>query len=173
VAFLVFVFAQQPDLAGSRWTPTQVATVILLLGMPASILGNELAGVFGRRRTVACFMAGSGALALALGFLAAAPLWLLGALLVLYGLLIMADSGALTAGAVIAAAPERRGATMALHSLLGFGTGFVSPLAVGVVLDLAGGNDSGLAWGLAFALMGLGVLAGPLVLALLGRRVAP
>jgi MFS family permease len=74
---------------------------------------------------------------------------------------------------VIAAAPERRGATMALHSLLGFGTGFVSPLAVGVVLDLAGGNDQGLAWGLAFALMGLGVLAGPLVLALLGRRVAP
>ena len=59
---------------------------------------------------------------------------------------------------------------MALHSLLGFGSGFVAPLAFGVVLDLGGGNDSDLAWGLAFALMGLGVLTGPVVLALLARR---
>lgn len=172
VAFLVFVFAQQPALGAGSWTPTQVATGILLLGMPASILGNELATAFGRRRTVACFMLASGAISLVLGFLAAAPLWLLGALLLVYGCVIMADSGALTAGAVIAAAPERRGATMALHSLLGFGSGFVAPLAFGVVLDLGGGTASGLAWGLAFALLGLGVFAGPLALALLGRRHA-
>ena len=170
VAFLVFVFAQQPALAAGPWTPTQVATVILLLGMPASILGNEIATAFGRRRVVSLVMLGSGGIALALGFLAAAPLWVLLPLLAVYGCLIMGDSGALTAGTVIAAQPERRGATMALHSLLGFASGFVAPLAFGVVLDLGGGNDSGLAWGLAFALMGCGVLLGPLVLALLGRR---
>lgn len=172
VAFLVFVFAQQPALAAGAWTPTQVATVILLLGMPASILGNEIATAFGRRRSVACFMVASGGISLVIGFLAAAPVWLLGALLVVYGCVIMADSGALTAGTVISATPQRRGATMALHSLLGFGAGFVAPLAFGVVLDLGGGNDSGLAWGLAFALLGLGVLTGPLILALLGRRQA-
>jgi MFS family permease len=169
VAFLVFVFAQQPDLAAGPWTPTQVATVILLLGMPASILGNEVATAFGRRRSIAVFMVASGAISLVIGFLAAAPVWLLGALLVIYGCVIMADSGALTAGTVLAATPSRRGATMALHSLLGFGSGFVAPLAFGVVLDLGGGTGSGLAWGLAFALMGLGVLTGPLVLALLAR----
>jgi MFS family permease len=169
VAFLVFVFAQQPDLAADSWTPTQVATIILLLGMPASIAGNEIATHFGRRRSVAGFMIASGGIALGLGFLAAAPLWLLAGLLAVYGCVIMADSGALTAGTVIAATPERRGATMALHSLMGFGVGFVSPLAFGVVLDLGGGTGSGLAWGLAFALMGLGVLTGPLVLARLGR----
>jgi len=169
VAFLVFVFAQQPSLAAGPWTPTQVATVVLLLGMPASIAGNELAGIFGRRLSVSFFMIASGSIALALGFLAAAPLWLLAVLLALYGCVIMADSGALTAGTVISATPERRGATMALHSLLGFISGFVSPLAFGVVLDLGGGTGSGLAWGLAFALMGLGVLTGPIVLALLGR----
>jgi len=38
------------------------------------------------------------------------------------------------------------------------------------VLDLGGGTGSGLAWGLAFGLLGLGVLTGPLVLALMGRR---
>jgi MFS family permease len=170
VAFLVFVFAQQPVLAAGPWTPTQVATVILLLGMPASILGNEIATAFGRRRSVAAFMIASGCIALTLGFLAAAPLWLLAVLLAVYGCVVMADSGALTAGTVIAATPERRGATMALHSLFGFGTGFVAPLAFGVVLDLGGGTGAGLAWGLAFALMGLGVLTGPLVLALLARR---
>lgn len=172
VAFLVFVFAQQPALAAGAWTPTQVATVILLLGMPASILGNEVATAFGRRRVVSAVMLFSGGIALALGFLAGAPLWLLLPLLGVYGCLIMADSGALTAGTVIAAQPERRGATMALHSLLGFGSGFAAPLAFGVVLDLGGGNGSGLAWGLAFALMGLGVLTGPLILTLMGRRAA-
>ncbi|GAB4360359.1 MAG: MFS transporter [Kiloniellaceae bacterium] len=171
VAFLVFVFAQQPSLADVRWTPTQAATVILLLGMPASILGNEIATALGRRRSVAVFMIASGAISLTIGFLAAAPLWLLGALLVVYGCVIMMDSGALTAGTVISATPERRGATMALHSLMGFASGFVAPLAFGAVLDLGGGSDSGLAWGLAFGLLGLGVLTGPLVLALLlGRR---
>jgi hypothetical protein len=115
-------------------------------------------------------MLGSGCISLALGFLAAAPLWVLLPLLAIYGCLVMGDSGALTAGTVIAAQPERRGATMALHSLLGFASGFVAPLAFGVVLDLGGGNGSGLAWGLAFALLGCGVLLGPLVLAFLGRR---
>ena len=172
VAFLVFVFAQQPALAEGPWTPTQVATVILLLGMPASILGNEIATAFGRRRSVSIFMIASGAISLTVGFLAAAPIWLLGTLLVVFGCVVMMDSGALTAGTVISATPERRGATMALHSLLGFGSGFVSPLAFGVVLDLGGGSEAGLAWGLAFALLGLGVLTGPLVLALLGRRSA-
>ena len=174
VAFLVFVFAQQPSLAAGDWTPTQVATVLLLLGLPASILGNEVATALGRRRIVSLVMIGSGALALVLGFIAGAPLWLLAAVLLVYAVLIMADSGALTAGAVIAAAPERRGAAMALHALLGFGSGFLSPLAFGVVLDLAGGAGAGLAWGLAFALLGLGVLTGPVILALLaGHRQPP
>ncbi|WP_299616973.1 nitrate/nitrite transporter [Pelagibius sp.] len=167
VAFLVFVFAHQPALAASDWSPTQVATVLLLLGLPASILGNEIATALGRRGVVSLIMLGSGGIALVLGFIAGAPLWLLTTVLLVYGILIMADSGALTAGAVIAATPERRGATMALHALLGFGAGFLSPLAFGVVLDLAGGAGQGFAWGLAFALLGLGVLTGPLILAAL------
>src|SRR3546814_11543028 len=80
--------------------------------MQASIAGNEIATAFGRRRSVDAFMIASGGIALALGFLASAPLWLLTILLVIYGCVIMADSGALTAGTVIAPAPERRGATM-------------------------------------------------------------
>jgi hypothetical protein len=46
-----------------------------------------------------------------------------------------------------------------VHSILGFGGGFVGPLAVGSVLDLAGGGQNRLAWGLAFLVMGAGSAA--------------
>jgi len=105
------------------------------------------------------------------GFAAALPFGFVLLLFVLYGSAVTADSGALTAGAVIFADPSRRGATMAVHSLMGFGVGFLSPLAFGVVLDLAGGSNSTLAWGLAFALLGLGVALGPVFLAKFGKDI--
>jgi len=84
--------------------------------------------------------------------------------------------GGAVAGALAAAPTGYRGATMAVHSTVGFGMGFVGSLAVGVVLDMAGATP-GLGWGLAFALMGLGCALGPIALMLLGRpraaRVSP
>jgi len=71
---------------------------------------------------------------------------------------IMGDSSALTAGVVTRASERIRGATMAVHSMLGFGAGFVAPLVFGVVLDLAGGRASSLAWGLAFSTLGAGAV---------------
>ena len=53
---------------------------------------------------------------------------------------------------------------MAVYSMLGFGAGFVAPVVFGGVLDLAGGNNSPLAWGFAFASLALGYVFGPLVL---------
>ena len=59
---------------------------------------------------------------------------------------------------------------MAMHALFGFGAGVLSPLAFGAVLDVAGGSEQTLAWGLAFALLALGPLAlGLPVLARMGR----
>ena len=55
-------------------------------------------------------------------------------------------------GAAGTAEPSKRGATLAVHSMLGYAGGFVGPLAVGWTLDAAGGA-SPLAWGLAFALI--------------------
>ena len=54
--------------------------------------------------------------------------------------------------------------------MLGFGGGFLGPLAVGLVLDLAGGQASTLAWGLAFVTMGLGSAAGAIALLWVSRR---
>jgi MFS family permease len=67
----------------------------------------------------------------------------------------MADSGALTAGTVAAAKPEQRGATLGVHSMLGFTAGLVAPTAFGVILDLAGGAQSGRAWAASFIVLAL------------------
>ena len=81
-------------------------------------------------------------------------------LLLLHGVTTPADSGSLTAGMVGAADPDFRGATMALHSMLGFGASFVGPLAVGIALDAFGGTGDTAAWSAGYAVLAFTVLAG-------------
>ena len=162
VAFLLF--SQTGGLVpGADSGATTLAAAILLLGLPASVLGNEASLRFGRRRTLIVVMAASAALALGVGFSAALPFVLSAALCALYGVTVTADSASLTAGAVGAAAPAYRGATMAVHTLLGFFAATLSPLVFGAVLDL-GGDTRVESWGHAFAVLGAGVAAGPLML---------
>ena len=127
-----------------------IASLATLLGVPASIVGNELAVRFGRRNLIAVAALVSVALSLIVGFGAAWPAWLVVSLLILYGILTAGDSAALTAGAIEVAEPGRRGATLAAHAFFGFAGGALGPPAVGLVLDLAGG------YGLGFAVMGAG-----------------
>jgi MFS family permease len=70
-------------------------------------------------------------------------------LLLLFGFIVWLDSSSLTAGAAGTAEPGRRGAQLAVHSTLGYAGGFVGPLMVGLILDLAGGMSRE-AWGAAF-----------------------
>ena len=97
-----------------------------------------------------------------IGFLGSMGYWIAVGLIVFYGMVIWLDSSSLTAGAAGAADPARRGATLAVHSMLGYGGGFVGPLAVGWVLDLSGGMSPrawGLAWATVAALMVLALVA--------------
>ena len=80
------------------------------------------------------------------------------------------DAGTMTAGMVNATEPANRGATMSLFSLLGFSAGFIAPAAFGAVLDLAGGRGSSLAWGLAFASLGLVAMLGVIPARMLAKR---
>ena len=162
VAFLAFSIQMQP--AGAfTWSPTQIAFIINLIGLPASIGGNELSRLFGRRKVISIVMIGSAALGAALGFSAALPYMLVALMAILYGITIVGDSASLTAGVVAAAPAGYRGTTLAVHSTLGFCSAFLGPLAVGVVLDFFGGNR--LAWGMAFLCMAAGCLLGPVFLA--------
>jgi len=160
VAFLVF--AQTQSGAGG-WSPTTVATITSAMAMAASIGGADLAIRFDRRKLCAFAMLASGGMALGLGF-SAFSYGLACVAAVVYTGLVQLDSAALTTGAMMAADPERRGATVALHSLLGFGAAFFGPLAQGALLDVSGHGRSISSWALAFAVMGLIGLLGPLAL---------
>jgi MFS family permease len=152
VAFLTF--AQ----GAASWTMGPVAIVALANAASpfASVAGNEAALRVGRARVIRTALFVSGAFSCAFGFLYGLPGWSLAALAVVHLVLVNADSAALTAGLVGAAPPGRRGAALALHSTLGFGAGFVAPLAFGAALDLAGGNEQPLSWAIAFATLGIG-----------------
>ena len=148
VAFLVWV-AASTGRAGELLSPAVVVTVLGLLGTLVSVLGNEASIRFGRRRLVAAAMMLSIVTGAIIGFAGSTGYWIAVALIVLYGAIIWLDSSSLTAGAAGAADPARRGATLAVHSMLGYAGGFVGPLAVGWTLDLSGGM-SPLGWGLGF-----------------------
>src|SRR5438105_9291613 len=160
VAFLTFCAAQST----SAWTPlapATVASVMGLLGVWASVWGNELAIRFGRRRFILGTMFASAAMAGVIGFSAALPYAGAAALILVYAMLIWSDSSSLTAGSAGSAEPGRRGATLAVHSTLGYAGGFLGPLALGAMLDLFGG-PSVLSWGIAFGHVTIALLLGTL-----------
>jgi MFS family permease len=165
VAFLDYSRRLQP--AGIfDWSPIQVVALINLIGLPASIGGNELCRRFGRKKVLVRIMAVSALMSLGIGFAASLPYAVVVALGLLYGVFVLGDSASLTAGAVANAPPGGRGATLAVHSTLGFGAAFLGPLATGIIMDFLQGN-TGLAWGAAFISMGAGCALGPLALTLL------
>lgn len=161
VAFLTWV-AASGGLASGLLSPAVVITVLGLLGTLSSVVGNEASIRFGRRRLVQMAMALSIVVGATVGFAGAGSYWIAVGLIVLYGMIIWLDSSSLTAGAAGSADPARRGATLAVHSMLGYAGGFVGPLAIGWTLDLSGGM-SPLGWGLSFAviaaLMALALIA--------------
>jgi predicted MFS family arabinose efflux permease len=162
VAFWTFVATK--NAGSSMLTPIVVSVVFSLLAMPASILGNELALKFGRHRAITVVMISSAAVALLIGLFAdKSPLFLL-PLIVAYAITVPADSGALTSGMTMAADPRYRGATMAMHSTVGFSLSALGAWVVGVALDLAGGPTSATAWMAAFSVLAAGILLGPLAL---------
>ena len=156
--------------AESLWRPTTVAMIVVLVGVPGSILGNELAMRMGRVRSIVVVTMLTALLAILVGFTWTWPAIALALLLIVYKFMVMADSGALTAGAVGEAEPDRRGATMAVHSTIGFFGAFIGPVMFGLTLDWAGGPQQAGAWTAAFvSLAAVGVLS-PLVLLTMGRK---
>lgn len=160
VAFLVFCAALQPEHAPMVLSAATLAAMINVLGPVFSVSGNELALRFGRQRIIFLFMTLSGTIACLIGYTAAWPWYIVVLLMMVHYSTMLGDSAALTSGAVASTPPEMRGAMMAVYSFLGFSTAFLAPLVFGMTLDLAGGNQSVTAWGLAFASIGIfGVLS--------------
>ena len=162
VAFWTFVAARQHGnvLLG----PVAVSVLVTILSLPASVLGNEASIRFGRHRAITAIMFASAAVALCIGLSAGLSPLILLPLVLLYGLTVPGDSGSLTAGMSQSAEPANRGATMALHSTVGFATSALGAWGTGVALDATGGPMYAPAWLAAFALLATGILLGPLAL---------
>jgi MFS family permease len=149
VAFLGYVAASTGASEASVLSPAIVVTALGLIGTFASVAGNEAAIRFGRKRLIVTAMLASILVGGCIGFLGSTSYALAVALITLYGIVIWLDSSSLTAGTAGTADPARRGATLAVHSMLGYAGGFVGPLLVGWMLDFSGGmSDTG--WGLSF-----------------------
>jgi MFS family permease len=123
-----------------------LAGVINFFGVPASILGNEMAIKLGRQNWICFVMLTSAIFGIALAAATGQGWWVITLLAIGHSIFIMADSATLTAGLVTSAQPQIKGAAMGLHSLMGFGGGLLGPAIFGFVLDLAGSQASQSAW---------------------------
>jgi MFS family permease len=130
---------------------TTLSGVINFFGVPASILGNEIALRVGRQRWICIVMLTSAVLGIALASSTGQSWWLIISLAIGHSIFIMADSATLTAGLVISAKENIKGAAMGLHSLMGFGGGMLGPAIFGLVLDISGSRSSQAAWIWAYA----------------------
>ena len=162
VAFWTFVVVRSDGAAPLG--PVTVSVVVTLLSLPASVLGNEAALRYGRHRAITAVMISSGVVALAIGINAGASPLLLLSLVLIYGLTVPADSGALTSGTTASAAPLYRGATLALHSTVGFGLSALGGWGAGLALDAAGGPAQPAGWLALFALLAAAIFLGPVAL---------
>ncbi len=162
VSYLLFA-AVRADTAMGATRAASLATLLVLAGLPASILGNEIASRFPREPTIALIMTLSGLFALLLGSAAGLPVPVVLAIALIYACLVMADSAAITVGVLARAPAERRGMAIASQTLVASVAAMTSPLLVGYALDWAGDGET-TGWILAFAVMAAGILVGPLAL---------
>ncbi len=152
-SWLVAFFILSTQLSGEQFflAATTLAGVINFFGVPASILGNELALKIGRQKWICIVMITSAIFGVALAYSMGHASWLIFALAVGHAIFIMADSATLTAGLVTSADPKIKGAAMGLHSLMGFGGGLLGPAIFGFGLDLSGSQTDRISWIWAYA----------------------
>ncbi len=153
-----------------------ITGVVTLVGAVSSALGGALSDKFGRVNTITVIMLGSGLLSLLIGWTRTFPIWVVLILSILYGFMVTGESSVLSTGVTELAHPAGLGRTMALQSLLGWGTASLSPIVFGYVLDITNPSNA-LAqfgyvpnWGWAFMLLGVGGLLGPLIVRRMGKR---
>ncbi len=139
-----------------------------------SIAGGTMADRWGRLETILLWSCVSLVISFSIGWLLAAPLWLLVALACLYNFAGIADSATHSTVLAESVPPHYLGVAYAIRSVIGFGAGVVSPVVFGWALDLFGGKSASgaLGWGIAWTTLGLGALLGPVATWRLKRESA-
>jgi MFS family permease len=172
VAYLAWIL----DLPGNHLALPSlglVAGVASLLGVPVSVAMAEVAARYGRPPVIICICLTSVATCLALAVTAGGSILVVLPLLVMVQITSFADVGALAGGVVAAADPAQRGAALALYAVSGFTTGFLGPVAVGVVLDWFGGAASASGWRAGYIVIAIGSAVAALAVWRSPRQMAP
>lgn len=140
-----------------------IAAVSHLVSALGSVSGGGLSDRYGRAAVMLVATLASLVCSFAIGWLFAAPLWLLTVAALVYNLAAIADSSVYSTALAEVVPVDVIGAAYSVRSVLGFGAGALSPWLFGVALD-AGRQwwgESPWAWALGWSVLGLGALAGP------------
>lgn len=165
-AFLTAVLvAQGHGTAEAAALAIGLSALTYVANIAGSIVGGTMADRWGRTQTILLWSTVSLTLSLTIGWMMALPVWLLVAVACLYNFAGIADSSTHSTVLAESVPPHYLGVAYAMRSVVGFGAGVVSPVLFGLALDLAGGGKASadaFAWGVAWTLLGMGALLGPL-----------
>jgi MFS family permease len=144
-----------------------VAAAGIAAGGPGSVLAGLWADRFGRERVAGLALAVSGACALVLGWLAAAPAWLVVGLALVWGAAIVADSAQFSALVTETSPQHAVGTALTLQTSLGF---LLTAFAIGAMLAVR----TRFGWGAALSMLAIGPALGIAQLVVLrSARAAP
>jgi predicted MFS family arabinose efflux permease len=155
----------------SDWSMLAVASLISLLGVPAGLLGVELAIRCGLRLAATLIFLPAAFVTGLFGFTAMLPFGIAVIAALAASFVAQGTFSNLTSGLLAVVAPRYAGVTMAFYSCIGFGGGFLGNVLFGATLDRFGGAAELRAWIMGFATCGLASLVGAGATAFLSRHL--
>ena len=148
----------------SATAASAVAFLVVAAGAIGCVAAGALADRLGRTTLTVAAMLLSGSSAVAAGLLFGAPTWIVLAVVVLWGITVVADSAQFSTAVSELAPPGTAGSALALQTSIGF-------LLTGVTIVGVGSLEPGsrTSWGVAFGLLAIGPAVGVLAMAILRR----
>ena len=143
---------------GSTGNALMFAALTYVANIAGSVIGGTMADRWGRTKTILLWSCVSLALSFSIGWLIAAPFFLLVFLACVYNFAGIADSSTHSTVLAESVPPHYLGVAYAVRSIIGFGAGVISPFVFGWALDVSGNS-----WGIAWATLGAGAVLGPLM----------
>ena len=143
-------------------TALSLSALTYVANIGGSIAGGTMADRWGHTQTILLWSCVSLALSFSIGWMIALPAGLLVAVACLHNFSAIADSSVHSTVIAESVPPHILGAAYAVRSVLGFGMGVISPVVFGAALDAY-------SWGIAWTVLGLGALLGPVATLRLAR----
>lgn len=178
-AFLAASFLQRGyNRAEATGWGASLTAIIVAAGGFATGLAGVVSDRIGRTRTASVIMFTSAGFSLTFGWLIGLPPILLVLVGLLYSFFMVAETPVLSTGLTELVPAHSLGAAMGFQTLIGFMAASASPTIFGWVLDRTNVALSDPhrgfpeVWGWAFGMLGLGVLVGPICLAIVRRLPA-